>query len=45
MCTISDGYIVGQLSGMVAAQQSLDSDVPLSDDEMSWVGKLFYLSR
>lgn len=39
---VSDGYILGQMSSMVMAQQSGNSDILLNDDEISWIGKLIY---
>lgn len=40
---VSDGYIMGQMSGMVMAQQSGNGDIPLNEDEISWIGKFIPL--
>ncbi|XP_052739446.1 facilitated trehalose transporter Tret1-like [Bicyclus anynana] len=36
-CSMSDGFIFGQMSGMVDALNGKDSSIQLSDDEVSWI--------
>ncbi|XP_045768076.1 facilitated trehalose transporter Tret1-like isoform X2 [Maniola jurtina] len=36
-CSLSDGFIFGQMSGMVDALNGKDSSINLSDDEISWI--------
>lgn len=38
-CSISDGFIFGQMSGMLADLQSKNSTIPLGEDDVSWIGK------
>lgn len=38
-CSLSDGFIFGQMSGMVDALSGKDDSIPLTDDEISWIGK------
>ncbi|XP_034826811.1 facilitated trehalose transporter Tret1-like [Maniola hyperantus] len=36
-CSLSDGFIFGQMSGMVDALNGKDSSIHLNDDEISWI--------
>ncbi|XP_039751435.1 facilitated trehalose transporter Tret1-like [Pararge aegeria] len=36
-CSLSDGFIFGQMSGMVDALSGKDKSIPLSKDEISWI--------
>ncbi|XP_038214562.1 sugar transporter ERD6-like 6 [Zerene cesonia] len=36
-CCISDGYIFGQMSGMIDALAAPNSPIPVSQDDISWI--------
>ncbi|XP_050673921.1 uncharacterized protein LOC126971612 isoform X2 [Leptidea sinapis] len=36
-CCVSDGFIYGQMSGMIDALRADDSPIPLTEDDVSWL--------
>ncbi|CAG9578620.1 unnamed protein product [Danaus chrysippus] len=40
MCSVSDGLIFGQMSGMIDALSKEDNDVPLTQDDISWIASI-----
>ncbi|CAK1601260.1 unnamed protein product [Parnassius mnemosyne] len=37
LCSISEGFIFGQMSGMVNALRGANSEIALSEDDISWI--------
>ncbi|XP_050674130.1 uncharacterized protein LOC126971776 [Leptidea sinapis] len=44
MCSISDGYIFGQMSGMIDSLRSPDSSIRLTDDDISWIASILNMT-
>ncbi|XP_013187156.1 uncharacterized protein LOC106132334 isoform X2 [Amyelois transitella] len=42
--SISEGYIFGQLSGMISTMLSKDSDVSLTPEEVSWMASILFIT-
>ncbi|XP_038214564.1 sugar transporter ERD6-like 4 [Zerene cesonia] len=40
---ISDGYIFGQLSGMIDALRAPDSPIPVTEEDISWIASILNL--
>ncbi|XP_045494942.1 facilitated trehalose transporter Tret1-like [Colias croceus] len=40
---ISDGYIYGQLSGMIDALRAPDSPIPVTEEDISWIASILNL--
>nr|XP_032515126.1 facilitated trehalose transporter Tret1-like [Danaus plexippus plexippus] len=40
MCSVSDGLIFGQMSGMIDALRQEDRDVPLTEDDISFIASI-----
>lgn len=43
LCSLSDGLIFGQMSGMIHALQDASSSMNLSEDDISAIGEKHYL--
>ncbi|XP_045494900.1 sugar transporter ERD6-like 4 isoform X2 [Colias croceus] len=41
---ISDGYIYGQMSGMIDALKAPDSPIPVTDEDISWIASILNLT-
>ncbi|VVD01922.1 unnamed protein product [Leptidea sinapis] len=42
-CSISDGLIFGQMSGMLDALHSKNSEIPLDQSDLSWIGEYNFI--
>ncbi|XP_047530528.1 facilitated trehalose transporter Tret1-like [Vanessa atalanta] len=44
LCSLSDGFIFGQMSGMLNALHTSDNSVPLTDNDLSWIASTINIS-